>query len=153
MKRQDCKSFERCGTPLCPLDPDLKDRVWYDDEPICQSNGLCKRRWIRKQRQIVRRKIKKYMGRPLTYQELFDASRPRKLSDVQREVLKRNAIKKKSDFLAIVSTERTSPIPRQGVGAVDAKTQRQCQFYHGGGCWPRIKTPTTHKAPNIKATF
>lgn len=88
MKMQDCPSFEGCDAPLCPLDSSLTSRVWYVDEPICNANAQGgKRRWIRKQRLIARRKYKKYLDRPVTYQELFAASRPMQLSDEQREAL------------------------------------------------------------------
>ena len=31
----NCPSFDMCSTPLCPDDPDIAQRIWYPDEPIC----------------------------------------------------------------------------------------------------------------------
>ena len=80
-----CNRFQECSAPLCPLDPNLKDRCWYHDEEICRSrkhgSGV---RWIKKQRSIVKRKTKCYLDKPVTYAQLFEASRPKQLSDEQR---------------------------------------------------------------------
>jgi len=61
--------------------------VWYADEDICQGRAGSGKRWIKKQRSIVRRQYKKWLNRPVTYQELFDKSRPKKFTDVQRAEL------------------------------------------------------------------
>jgi hypothetical protein len=79
-----CKSFKRCSAQLCPLDPDLKKRVWYHDEAICNSKIYCKHRWINKQRSIQKNKTKRWLDKPITYDELYAASRPRKLTRHQK---------------------------------------------------------------------
>jgi hypothetical protein len=113
----DCPSFEGCGAPLCPIDPDLKVRVWYIDEPICNANAQGgKRRWIRKQRLIARRKYKKYLNCPVTYQELFDISRPRELSDEQREALKLQLATIRSIYSQANPTELDSARVGHGCG-------------------------------------
>ena len=61
--------------------------MWYADEDICQGRAGSGKRWIKKQRSIVRRQYKKWLNRPVTYQELFDKSRPKKFTDVQRAEL------------------------------------------------------------------
>lgn len=32
---QDCKFFERCSAPICPLDSDWQRRSYLDGEPVC----------------------------------------------------------------------------------------------------------------------
>ena len=34
-KPSDCDNFERCNAPICPLDPDWRERVYLRDEPTC----------------------------------------------------------------------------------------------------------------------
>ncbi len=86
-KMQGCPSYESCNSPLCPLDPKLKDRLWFADEDICQGRAGSGKRWIKKQRSIVKRQTKSYMDRAVTYQELYDNSRPRQMSEEQRAIL------------------------------------------------------------------
>lgn len=83
-----CPSFHKCSANLCPRDPKIKDRVWFVGEEICTSRQYGQRRWVRKQRSINKRQTKSYLNRPVTYQELFDNSRPRQLSPEQREALR-----------------------------------------------------------------
>jgi len=82
-----CKSFERCDASLCPLDPDLSDRVWYADEDVCRGKGGFGLRWIKKQRSIQRNQTKSWLDKPITQQQLYNASRPRQMSDEAREKL------------------------------------------------------------------
>jgi len=69
---------------LCPLDKELPLRIWYSEEPICRSRKHGSHRWIKKQRSIQRRKTKSWFDKPVTYQMLYDASRPMKLNNKQR---------------------------------------------------------------------
>ena len=84
---KDCPQFEKCDAMLCPLDPDIEKRVWFADEPVCSSHKHGRHRWIRKQRSIRKRKTKSWNGKPISYRELYDASRPRKLTDERRREL------------------------------------------------------------------
>ena len=86
---EECPSYHKCSAPLCPLDIGLQDRIWYADEPVCRSHKYGKHRWIRKQRSIVNRQTKSWLGKPITYQQLFDSSRPRKISPETKERLER----------------------------------------------------------------
>lgn len=85
----NCLNFDSCSAPLCPLDPDLKERCWYIDEDICNSrkhgSGV---RWIKKQRSVQRKQTKSYQDKPVTYDQLFAASRPKQLTDKQRAELR-----------------------------------------------------------------
>ena len=84
---QDCPSFESCNAPLCPLDPQLKDCIWFADEDICSGRAGSGKRWIKKQRSITKRQTNSYLNRPVSFQELYDNSRPRQMTDEQREAL------------------------------------------------------------------
>ncbi len=81
---EKCNRFNECSAPLCPLDPDIKDRLWFHDEEVCKSREHNKHRWIKKQRSIVRRQTKSWLDKPVTYKQLYAASRPKQLSDEQR---------------------------------------------------------------------
>ena len=87
MDMRNCHRFEYCSAPLCPLDAGLANRVWYHDEEICKAAKYNKHRWIKKQRSIVRRQTKSYLDKPITYQLLYDNSRPRQLTVEQRAAM------------------------------------------------------------------
>jgi hypothetical protein len=59
VKMNECKSFEGCTAPLCPLDKSFNLAVWYPGEPICGKRELPPdaRRIIRVQRKISRRAV------------------------------------------------------------------------------------------------
>ncbi len=84
---KSCDRFDQCDAPLCPLDENLDKRCWYSDEAVCLSRKHGKSRWVKKQKSIVQRQTKSWLDRPVTYRELFDASRPRKISRVQKNRL------------------------------------------------------------------
>ena len=53
MKTTECKHFDECGAPICPLDEDsMKDAIWYPDEEICRYGRLA---WVKRQRKISRK--------------------------------------------------------------------------------------------------
>lgn len=85
---EQCQLFIECGAPLCPIDDDLNKRLWYADEEICRSRIFGRHRWIKKQRSIKRRQTKTWLDHPVTYQELYDSSRKRQLSDNQLKEMK-----------------------------------------------------------------
>jgi hypothetical protein len=61
-KPEDCRRFEECSAPLCPLDENLRKRVWFADEPICRSkNHGGGRQWM-----VSQRKVKKKSADPTT---------------------------------------------------------------------------------------
>jgi len=57
-KPQNCRQWDKCSAPLCPLDDNKVHIIWYPDEEICHSRthrqGL---KWIENQRK-VRKKAK-----------------------------------------------------------------------------------------------
>lgn len=78
MQPSDCQNYIKCNAMLCPLDKNLKKRIWYTDEDICSRREHNKRRWIKKQRMLRRKQHKSYKGKPITFQRLYDTSRPKK---------------------------------------------------------------------------
>lgn len=47
---KDCRYFDTCSAPLCPLDVEsLECGLWYPEEDVCRKSGID---WIRKQRRI-----------------------------------------------------------------------------------------------------
>jgi hypothetical protein len=82
-----CDRFDQCGAPLCPLDEHLNKRCWYSDESVCQSRKHGNRSWVKKQKSIVQRQTKSWLNRPVMFQDLYDASRPRKISEAQKKRL------------------------------------------------------------------
>lgn len=55
VKRDKCRYFESCDAPLCPLDEDIRQGIWYSDEGICRVREFGGLVWIQKQRKIRRR--------------------------------------------------------------------------------------------------
>jgi hypothetical protein len=69
-----CERFGKCAAPLCPLDENVDKRCWYVNEKVCQSRIHGNRRWVKKQKSIVKQQIKSWSDRPVAYQELYDVS-------------------------------------------------------------------------------
>jgi hypothetical protein len=84
---KECQSYQKCSAPLCPLDTGLQNRFWFADESVCNSRKYGNHRWIRKQRSIVKRQTKRWLDKAISYQDLYDASRPRCLSQERIEQL------------------------------------------------------------------
>ena len=56
MKAEECKRFDRCSAPLCPLDEEsLGSGIFYPNEEVCQLQAFCKLDWIRNQRKIAKK--------------------------------------------------------------------------------------------------
>ena len=85
---KDCDRFNVCGASLCPLDSGLSERIWYADEAVCKSQKHGRHRWIRKQRSIQRRQTTSWIDRPVTFSQLFDASRKKSVSPATLKRLK-----------------------------------------------------------------
>ena len=55
MTEKQCRLFETCEAPLCPLDNDsLKHGLWYADEGICRARRFQSLPWIQKQKGIAK---------------------------------------------------------------------------------------------------
>ena len=54
--KDQCKRFDSCGAPLCPLDEDsLQNGLWYPDEESCESVEFRMMPWIKRERKISKR--------------------------------------------------------------------------------------------------
>jgi len=98
-----CTMFEKCNAPLCPLDPGVKARIWWADEEICRSRKYGQHRWIRKQRSIQKNQTQNWLDKPVTYQMLFDASRPMALTDEQRAAKRAALVKRNQSIMGFVT--------------------------------------------------
>lgn len=55
MKRIECKLFETCSAPICPMEPEVMGkRVWFPGEEVCESSEYSKEEWIQRQRKFAR---------------------------------------------------------------------------------------------------
>jgi len=62
MSREDCKFFDSCSAPLCPLDEKSLERgIWYPDEEVCRHREFRALQWVKTQKKIAGR------GDPSTY--------------------------------------------------------------------------------------
>jgi len=48
----DCKHFDECSAPLCPLDEGTARAVWFADETICRLQDVPE--WVKRQRKIAK---------------------------------------------------------------------------------------------------
>jgi len=55
MTSTECRLYESCSAPLCPLDPNsLEKGIWYPDEEICQARCFSRLVWVRQQGKIAK---------------------------------------------------------------------------------------------------
>ena len=54
----DCPSFDTCEAPLCPLDANRDERVWFSHEPICKGRAGSGVQFVITQRKMVAKKKK-----------------------------------------------------------------------------------------------
>jgi hypothetical protein len=56
MEGKDCKRFDGCNAPLCPMKKIVvSSDIWYPYDEICTSHEYCKLCWIRNQRKIAKK--------------------------------------------------------------------------------------------------
>jgi hypothetical protein len=60
MTAAQCRLYETCLAPLCPLDRCSLNGIWYCDEEICRSRTYGNLPWIRAQRKIAKVKAGGY---------------------------------------------------------------------------------------------
>ena len=53
-KKLDCKKYNDCSAPLCPMDDSLSHGIFYIDEDICASREFQTLDWIKKQKLVVK---------------------------------------------------------------------------------------------------
>ena len=56
MEAKECKRFDGCSAPLCPMDEnDFNILAWYADEEICPLREFCKTTLVKTQTKIARK--------------------------------------------------------------------------------------------------
>ena len=54
MASNECRHFENCSSPLCPMDEEsLLHCYWFGDEPICKLQSE-NHNWVKRQKKIAR---------------------------------------------------------------------------------------------------
>jgi hypothetical protein len=99
-RMQSCTHFETCSSNLCPRDPDISFRTWYIGEDVCPLREYRDLPFIRRQRQINKRRPPSLIDKLFTYAELVEtAPKKRTLSPEAkarlRELGKRHQFGKK----------------------------------------------------------
>ena len=55
MNIEQCRLFEECEAPLCPLEENsIKHGIWYPDEEICRAKKFQSLKWIKRQKRIAK---------------------------------------------------------------------------------------------------
>ena len=57
--RDECRYYNTCNVPLCPLDPSRDNYIWYPDEEICKRTEFGKLLWVKNQKKIAKRTKRK----------------------------------------------------------------------------------------------
>ncbi len=55
MNTKNCKYFNDCSSPICPLDKNKNECVWYPDEEICSLRKFATLLWIQLQKKVIRK--------------------------------------------------------------------------------------------------
>lgn len=53
MKMQECLYFTDCSSPVCPLDKNKENAIWYPDEEICRKN--VRSMWLKNQKKLIKK--------------------------------------------------------------------------------------------------
>lgn len=57
---QQCRRFDDCNAPICPIDETRDKAVWYTDEEICQAQAHNQIQQVYAQRKLIRAKAGGY---------------------------------------------------------------------------------------------
>ena len=58
MSDSNCRLFDSCSAPICPLDEQNSEYIWYPDEEICRQRKDVPN-WVTQQRKIAKDKKKR----------------------------------------------------------------------------------------------
>ena len=54
MTAPECRKYETCSAPLCPLDKQaLEHGIWYPDEEVCPAGDHRDLPWVQMQKKLV----------------------------------------------------------------------------------------------------
>ena len=51
---EKCPYFDSCDAPICPLDENKENAIWYSDEAICKNSEYSSLEFIKTQKKISR---------------------------------------------------------------------------------------------------
>jgi len=60
MKAEECRRFDDCSAPICPLDETKYKAIWYTDEEICVAQAQNQIPQVYAQRKLIRAKAEGY---------------------------------------------------------------------------------------------
>jgi hypothetical protein len=69
-----CLHFNECSAPMCPKDRHIDYRTWFIGEEICRVREYRNLGYIRRQRQLNKRRSPTYRNKLWTYQELVETA-------------------------------------------------------------------------------
>ncbi len=55
--QKDCRTYENCDAPLCPIAEGLQKHSWYRGEPICTSRQHASLPWVKRQKRLQALKV------------------------------------------------------------------------------------------------
>ena len=50
--KKNCKYFDTCSAPMCPMDAEVAKVAWFADEPACRLHDVPE--WVKRQRKIAK---------------------------------------------------------------------------------------------------
>lgn len=53
--KSECKYYDKCDAPICPMDENKERMYWYPDEEICRNRNFSKELYIQNQKKIAKR--------------------------------------------------------------------------------------------------
>jgi len=68
MAATDCKRYESCSAPFCPMNEGSLGGIWFPEEEICRSREFSQEAWIKRQKMIAKKTGDIYPG--YTYEML-----------------------------------------------------------------------------------
>jgi hypothetical protein len=54
MKTIECPYFKLCNAPICPLDENKENTIWFSDEAICKNRIFSETEFIKTQKKIAK---------------------------------------------------------------------------------------------------
>jgi len=107
MKPENCHKFDVCNAPICPLDPEMENYIWYPDEEICRAQKYNQNlEWINTQRKISKRAKNadtyytlKMLNRNFIVKTGIEGLDPNIIEGKTEELLKKNEEKYENEWI------------------------------------------------------
>ena len=55
MTKNECRYFDDCSAPMCPIDEGLENYTWFSDEDICILKDVPD--WVKRQKKIAKKAV------------------------------------------------------------------------------------------------